>query len=263
MKIIMLNRVAKVHIKILFISLIAFCFLAIPAVMAMSMEEVVALTPYGAIAFFFGIGSAIIRYAQRKFVYLKRSFDIAVASIGVMLTMPLILIFGALIKILSPNGPIFYSQVRVGKGGKIFKIYKLRSMRPDAEVGTGAVWATNDGRDPRVIPFIGHFLRISHIDEVPQFFNVLQGDMSVVGPRPERPEIISDLNSKVTQYDKRLQVKPGITGLAQVHHRADKTLADVKKKVKLDLLYIRKMCFFVELDILLKTAIVVLKGKTI
>ncbi|MFH2137595.1 MAG: sugar transferase [Candidatus Omnitrophota bacterium] len=257
------NKAAKVHFKILIISLAAFCFLAIPAVMANSVDQVAGIESYGIITFFLGLGGALVRFARRRFIELKRFFDVFVAVCGIIISAPFVLLFSILIKIISPKGPIFYKQKRVGKDGKIFKIYKLRSMRPDAESGTGAVWATSEGRDPRVIPFIGHFLRKSHIDEVPQFYNVLMGDMSIVGPRPERPELITSLNSKIFEYGRRLEVKPGITGLAQVYHRADKTLDDVKKKVKLDLLYIRKMCLFVELDILLKTVVVVLKGKTI
>ena len=187
------NSDAKVHIKILLISLLAFCFLAIPAVMAMSVDQVVALRPYGAIALLFGMGSAIISFAQRKFYKIKRVVDITGGAIGLILSAPFILVFAVLIKGLSPKGPIFYTQGRVGKDGKIFKIYKLRSMKPDAEQGTGAVWAASEARDPRVIPFIGDFLRKSHIDETPQFFNVLKGDMSVVGPRPERPDFSGNL----------------------------------------------------------------------
>ncbi len=257
-----LNKIAKVNIKILGTAVVVYSLLVIPKVMAMSVEEVVALQPYGLFAFLLGAGSAFLRFAQRQFPKTKRGFDIVMASLGILVTFPLVGIFAVLIKVFSPKGPVFYTQSRVGMHGKLFKILKLRSMKPDAEKGTGAVWA-NEDNDPRVIPVIGNFLRKSHIDEIPQFINVLMGDMSVVGPRPERPEIVKDLKKKVFQYEKRLNVRPGITGLAQIRHRYDKTLNDVKKKVKLDLLYIRKMCLIGELRILFMTLVVVCKGKVI
>ena len=257
-----LNRIAKVNFKILATAVVVYSFFVIPKVMAMSVEQVSALQPYGMFAVFIGFGSAFLRFAQRQFSKMKRSFDIVIASIGIVITFPLVAISAVLIKIFSPNGSIVYTQNRVGINGKIFKIYKLRSMKPDAELGTGAVWADDDN-DPRVIPVLGNFLRKSHIDELPQFINVLMGDMSVVGPRPERPEIVKDLKEKVFQYEMRLNVRPGITGLAQIRHRYDKTLNDVRKKVKLDLLYIRKMCLIGELRILFLTLMVVVKGKVI
>ncbi|MCG2711912.1 MAG: sugar transferase [Candidatus Omnitrophica bacterium] len=257
-----INNIAKINIKILGIALIVYSFLVIHKVMAMSVEEAAVLQPYGMLAFLLGAGSAFLRFAQRQFPRMKRGFDIVLASLGVVVTFPLVAISALLIKLFSPQGPVFYTQTRVGMNGKIFEIYKLRSMKPDAEKGTGAVWADEDN-DPRVIPVIGNFLRKSHIDEIPQFINVLMGDMSVVGPRPERPEIVSELKVKVFQYEKRLNVRPGITGLAQIRHRYDKTLTDVKKKVKLDLLYIRKMCLIGELRILFLTVLVVIKGKVI
>lgn len=234
----------------------------IPKVLAMSMEDVLVLQPYGTIAVFTGIGSAIVGFIQRRFWQFKRIFDIIVAALCLAISAPLILIGVILIKIFSPSGPVFYTQTRVGKGGRIFRIYKLRTMVPDAEKLTGAVWA-NEENDPRCIRFIGSFLRKTHIDEIPQFINVLIGDMSVVGPRPERPELVKKLKNRVFEYERRLTVKPGITGLAQIRHRYDQTLLDVRKKVKLDLLYIRRMCFFVELNILIKTIVVVLRGKAI
>jgi len=234
----------------------------IPKVMAMSVNDMAALEPYGFMAIILSIGSAIVHYAQSKFLKIKRAFDIIVSLIAITITAPIVIVCSVLIKLLSPAGKIIYSQDRVGKDSKVFRIYKLRSMRPDAEKDTGAVWA-NDEKDSRVIPLIGSFLRKSHIDEIPQFYNVLIGDMSVVGPRPERPEIVRELEKTVPEYLKRLQVRPGITGLSQIRHRYDKTLRDVKKKVKLDLLYIRKTCLIGEIGILLRTFIVIFKGKAI
>ncbi|MBI4846014.1 MAG: sugar transferase [Candidatus Omnitrophica bacterium] len=228
----------------------------------MSFPESIAAEPLGLVALWVGISGAIVQFAQSKFVKLKRIFDIVVSLSALALTFPVVLACAIFIKIFSPKGHIFYTQNRVGKDGKIFKIFKLRSMIPDAEKSSGAVWS-NEEADPRIIPFVGTFLRKTHIDEVPQFLNVLFGDMSVVGPRPERPEIVKVLMVKIPEYEKRLNVKPGITGLAQIRHRYDKTLLDVKKKVKLDLLYIRRMCLFGELSILLRTLIVVFRGKAL
>jgi lipopolysaccharide/colanic/teichoic acid biosynthesis glycosyltransferase len=161
------------------------------------------------------------------------------------------------IKKVSP-GPVFFKQNRVGKDGKLFTIYKLRTMKLNAEKETGTVWAKED--DPRLIKG-GKLIRKAHIDELPQLVNVLRGDMSLIGPRPERPEIVKDLKEVVPEYEKRFCVKPGITGLAQVWHKYDETIQDVKKKIKYDLLYIRKMCLLVDLRILLQTLIVVATGK--
>ena len=131
-------------------------------------------------------------------------------------------------------------------------------MRVDAEKFTGAVWAKEN--DPRVTA-VGKILRKSHIDEIPQLFNVLKGEMSIVGPRPERPEMVCTLKKMILDYEKRLVVKPGITGLAQAIHKYDETVEDVKKKIKYDLLYIRKMCLWTDLRILAQTCAVVVTGK--
>jgi lipopolysaccharide/colanic/teichoic acid biosynthesis glycosyltransferase len=170
---------------------------------------------------------------------------------------PILLFSTILIKLDSP-GPVIYRQKRVGKNGKVFKIFKLRSMRQDAEKGSGAVWAKKN--DPRVT-VVGKILRKSRIDEIPQLINVLQGDMSIVGPRPERPEMVRDLKNMICDYEKRLIVKPGITGLAQVVHKYDESINDVKKKVKYDLLYIRKKGLWTDLGIMAQTFGVVLTGK--
>ena len=131
-------------------------------------------------------------------------------------------------------------------------------MRIDAEEETGAVWAKEN--DPRITS-VGRLLRKTHIDEFPQLLNVLKGQMSIVGPRPERPEIVYDLKTVIRDYEKRLLVKPGITGLAQVWHKYDETIEDVKKKIKYDFLYIRRMCLLVDLRIMANTVVVVLTGR--
>ena len=204
-----------------------------------------------------GIGAAIARFARRSFQKFKRLFDIAVAGFGLVLSLPILAIAAVLIK-LSSRGPAIYKQARVGKDGQIFNIYKLRTMIINAEDKTGAVWASED--DSRVTS-IGKFLRKTHIDELPQLVNVLNGTMSIIGPRPERPEIVKKLKKYIRGYEKRIKVKPGITGLAQVWHKYDETIRDVKKKIKYDLLYIRKMCLMVDLRILLRTVFVVLTGR--
>ena len=209
--------------------------------------------------FFFvsGLGGIIVRFARKRFEEFKRGCDILLSVLGMIVAAPLLFSAGMLIK-LSSAGPIIYRQNRVGKNGKIFRIYKLRTMRIDAEKATGAVWAKKN--DPRITP-IGRFLRKTHIDEIPQLLNVLNGEMSIVGPRPERPELVRDLKEVISDYEKRLLVKPGITGLAQVWHKYDESIKDVKKKIKYDCLYIKKMCLLVDLRILAQTCLVVITGK--
>jgi len=199
----------------------------------------------------------VISFARKRFQEFKRFFDILVASFGLVVAAPVVAITGIIIKIVSP-GPVFFKQQRVGVNGGVFDIYKLRTMKIDAEKETGAVWAKED--DPRLIKF-GKLIRKMHLDELPQLCNVLNGDMSIVGPRPERPVFVDQLSEKINDYPKRLKVKPGITGLAQVVHKYDETIKDVKKKVKYDLLYIREMCLMVDIRILLRTVIVAFSGK--
>lgn len=179
----------------------------------------------------------------------KRTLDLTMASLGLLSSAPLMILVALTVK-LDSSGPVLFRQVRVGKKGKTFTMFKFRTMRQDAEHKTGPVWAQkNDGRVTR----IGGFLRATHLDELPQLFNVLKGDMSLVGPRPERPYFVSEFKKVVPNYEKRLLVKPGITGLAQVRQRYDETIEDVKRKVRYDILYIQKMCPFVDLKILTMT----------
>lgn len=204
-----------------------------------------------------GIFGWLVRFARRRFEEFKRFFDIIVAACGFVIAAPVIGFTAILIKTFSP-GPVFFKQERVGRDGNIFYIYKLRTMKPDAEKETGPVWAEEN--DPRLIK-CGRLIRKMHIDELPQLFNVLRGEMSIVGPRPERPVFVGSLSGKVKEYRKRLNVRPGITGLAQVFHKYDETINDVKKKVKYDLLYIRKMCLLADIRILLLTVVVAVTGK--
>jgi len=213
--------------------------------------------PATMILFLSGISGIAVRFVRKSFEEIKRYMDIILAIFGLTITAPLVLAAVILIKLTSP-GPIIYRQTRMGKDGKTFKIFKLRTMRRNAERTTGAVWAKkNDSR----ITFIGKILRKSRIDEIPQLINVIKGEMSIVGPRPERPEIVRELRTKISDYEKRLSVKPGVTGLAQIFHKYDETIQDVKKKIKYDLLYIKKMCLLTDLRIMAQTFVVVLTGK--
>lgn len=204
-----------------------------------------------------GVIGMIMTFLRRIYSFMKRLADIIASIAGFIILSPLLILAAALVKLTS-KGPVIYSQIRVGEQGKNFKIYKFRTMRADAEKETGAVWAkTNDNR----ITLVGNFLRKTHIDELPQMFNILKGEMSLIGPRPERPMFVEQFKEIMSDYDRRLLVKPGLTGLAQVWHRYDETIQDVKKKLKYDLLYIKKMCFWADMAIILRTFRVVITGE--
>ncbi len=220
-------------------------------------QNAIAPEPSSLVIISTGIAGWIVRFARKRFTEFKRVFDVFVASVGLVILSPLIGFAAVLIKVVSP-GPIFYKQERVGLNGKLFKIYKVRTMKLDAEKETGPIWAREN--DPRLIK-CGKLIRKSHVDEIPQLINVLKGEMSIVGPRPERPVFVNKLSKEIKDYRKRYSVKPGITGLAQVWHKYDETIKDVKKKIKYDLLYIRKMCLLTDLRILLRTIFVVAVGR--
>lgn len=188
---------------------------------------------------------------------LKRVVDVAAAMAGLLLLAPIMALVALAIK-LDSKGPILYAQERVGRFGETFKIYKFRSMCIDAETN-GPVWGARDG-DPRATR-VGRFLRRSHLDELPNLFNVLRGEMSLVGPRPERPHFVDQLNDAVRRYDERHLIKPGMTGLAQVHYRYDTSIADVKRKLRFDLLYVKRMCIALDFRILFWTVGVVVTGR--
>lgn len=183
---------------------------------------------------------------------IKRILDIFVSMSILVILIPILLLTALLIKITS-KGPIFYIQKRVGRGGKIFNIYKFRSMVENAEQDI-PVWADKD--DSRVTP-IGKVMRKLRIDEVPQFLNVLINNMSIVGPRPERPYFVDELKKEIPYYTKRLTVKPGITGWAQVKHTYDTSLEDVKTKLQYDFYYIENMSLSLDFKIMLNTLFVV------
>lgn len=187
----------------------------------------------------------------------KRTFDIAVSLIILIPLLPFWVLVAILIA-LDSGGKIFFSQERVGKRGRIFKLYKFRSMIQDAEKETGPVWATVD--DKRITR-VGRFIRKLRIDEVPQFINVLKGEMSLVGPRPERPYFVEQLKRDVRFYSRRLLVRPGITGWAQVKHRYDRSLEDVKEKIRYDLFYLENMSLRLDVKILMRTIVVAGSGR--
>jgi lipopolysaccharide/colanic/teichoic acid biosynthesis glycosyltransferase len=188
---------------------------------------------------------------------IKRLMDVGGSLAALIVLSPVCLGVAFYIKCVS-QGPVLFKQTRLGRLGKPFEIYKFRTNKIDAERDSGPVWAKEN--DDRFIPG-GGFLRKTHLDEIPQFLNVLRGEMSIVGPRPERPYFVAQLKDEVKNYEKRLLIKPGITGLAQVQHRADETIKDVRIKVRYDLFYIRKMNVFVDMQILWKTLGVVITGR--
>jgi lipopolysaccharide/colanic/teichoic acid biosynthesis glycosyltransferase len=197
----------------------------------------------------------------------SRALNFTIAALALLLTSPVLILLAVAIKVTS-RGPILYAQTRVGLdrrwrstlalrerrledlGGQVFTIYKFRTMRVDAERGSGAVWAQEN--DPRVTK-LGKYMRILRLDELPQFWNVLRGDMNVVGPRPERPSIVSRLREDIPEYQCRHRVKPGITGLAQINQKYDASLDDVRAKVSWDLRYISEQGMWMDCVILLKT----------
>ena len=206
-----------------------------------------------------------------------QALDRVLAALLLVLAAPLMAVVALVVKLDSPGAPVVYKQERVGLNrrqrgghdgktaptaerrrsrgaGKPFRIWKFRTMIPDAEATTGPVWATHD--DPRITR-VGRFLRLTRLDELPQLVNVIRGEMRLVGPRPERPHFVEELTHRVPDYEERLSVHPGITGLAQVEREYDADLDDVRKKLRYDLFYIKNRRPSMDLRILLKTLSVV------
>ena len=188
---------------------------------------------------------------------IKRIIDIVISIIVLVGFFPLWILVSIVIK-LESRGPVFFKQKRVGQNDKIFEIFKFRSMVDKAEKETGAVWA--DKNDPR-ITLVGNFLRKSRIDEVPQFINILFNEMSLIGPRPERPGIVKRLKHKIPLYSRRHRMKPGITGWAQIKGGYDTSIEDVQKKLEYDLFYLENMSLRMDLKIMLRTAYTMIAGK--
>jgi lipopolysaccharide/colanic/teichoic acid biosynthesis glycosyltransferase len=204
--------------------------------------------------------------------WVRRSVNFIIALMAIIILLPIMLLIALLVRMTS-RGPVLYTQTRVGMdrrlnprgsqnhrrernlGGRPFTIYKFRTMRVDAEHQSGAVWAQQS--DPRVTS-IGRLLRQYRLDELPQLFNVLRGEMNIVGPRPERPTIFAELREHIAEYPLRQRAKPGITGLAQINHHYDRSLEDVRTKVHYDLEYIRRQSVAEDFRIMLKTVPVIL-----
>lgn len=209
-----------------------------------------ALHPSGVI-FADGFTQAVIRRTE------KRLFDIAASLFLLSLALPFMIV-AAFAILLESGRPIFYTQRRVGLRGECFDVIKFRSMRTDAEVDGKPVWAAKE--DSRVTR-VGRFIRKTRIDELPQLLNVLKGDMSFVGPRPERPEFVSELAQAIPYYDLRHHVKPGITGWAQVSYPYGSSIKDAREKLQYDLYYLKNYSVFLDVNILLQTIQVILWGK--
>jgi lipopolysaccharide/colanic/teichoic acid biosynthesis glycosyltransferase len=181
----------------------------------------------------------------------KLTIDFVLALVLTIVALPVMALCALAVKLSSP-GPAFYTQTRVGRGGRLFTIYKLRTMVDNCESLTGPRWCLPG--DPRVTP-VGWFLRVSHLDELPQLVNVLRGEMALVGPRPERPEFVPQLERALPAYRQRLTVVPGVTGLAQVKLPADTDLDSVRRKLAHDLYYIERLSLWMDLRLLAGTAL--------
>lgn len=191
---------------------------------------------------------------QHPYMPIKHVLDVIFASIILVITSPVILIFMLLIRLETP-GNVFYSQERVGLMGKKFKVTKLRSMYDGVEKKSGAMWAQKN--DPRVTK-IGHFMRKTRIDELPQLWSVIRGDMSLIGPRPERPNFTAQFSEEYPGFEQRLRIKPGLSGYAQVHGGYDITPGE---KAKLDIYYIENYGFWLDLKVFFETIKTVLTGE--
>jgi exopolysaccharide biosynthesis polyprenyl glycosylphosphotransferase len=179
----------------------------------------------------------------------KRLLDVTISLLGLIVSLPVLALLATAVKLTS-RGPALYHQQRVGQNGTLFVVHKLRTMRSDAEAETGAVWAKReDGRTTR----IGRLLRRLRFDELPQLWNVLVGDMSLVGPRPERPEFVRELTRQIPFYGQRHVVKPGLTGWAQVRYTYGASVEDAMEKLQYDLFYIKNASIAFDLFIIFKT----------
>ena len=187
----------------------------------------------------------------------KRAADLALSIVGLVVTAPLMFAAAAIVKLTSP-GAAFYQQTRIGLNGRAFTIYKLRTMQTDAEAATGPVWSAVN--DARITPF-GRILRRTRVDELPQLVNVLRGDMSVVGPRPERPEFVARLTAAIPFFSQRHVVKPGLTGWAQVRYPYAASVEDTIEKLQYDLYYIKNLSFWLDLRILAETVKTVVRQR--
>lgn len=196
-------------------------------------------------------GSGVLyELARRNFTIFKDILDVIGGLIAMIVFLPVMLAAAMIIKIADPAGPVLYRQVRVGRHGRLFTIYKMRTMFIDSEKHGKAQRAGQD--DPRIIPAC-RWMRMSHVDELPQLVNIIRGEMSLVGPRPERPELFEEISRQVPDFEKRLAVKPGLTGLAQIMNGYDTDIQSVRRKLQYDLEYIQNMSLKLEFRLLLAT----------
>ena len=187
----------------------------------------------------------------------KRIIDIGVAMIGLIASLPILPLISLAIRLDTP-GPLIYSQERVGQHGKVFRIHKFRTMHRDAEKQSGPVWSQKN--DPRITR-VGHFLRRTRLDEIPQLWNIFINEMSIVGPRPERPFFVEQFTEKLPLYRYRLKLKPGLTGWAQVKHKYDESFEDVEKKLEYDLYYLENLSITLDLKIIFNTVKTIITAK--
>jgi sugar transferase (PEP-CTERM system associated) len=192
----------------------------------------------------------------RALIAAKRLVDIVAAGAGLVLAAPIMLLIALGVKLTS-RGPALYHQQRVGQYGRVFTLHKFRSMHTDAELETGPVWAAKRG-DPRITR-LGRILRLTRLDELPQLWNILAGDMSLVGPRPERPEFVTSLTREIPFYRERHVVKPGLTGWAQVRYSYGASVEDAMEKLQYDLYYIKNMSLALDLYVIFSTIKTVLR----
>ena len=196
-------------------------------------------------------------YPSQFYLAYNRVASTLISIVGLLMSLPLLPFIILAIRLTSP-GPVLYRQRRVGRDGVVFNCYKFRTMRADAEADTGPTWAADN--DPRITS-VGRFLRLSRMDEIPQLWNVLKGDMSLIGPRPERPEFVEKLNREILFYQLRHTLRPGITGWAQVSYKYGNSIADAKEKLCYDLFYIKNMSPGLDLLIFLHTIKIILLGR--
>ena len=198
---------------------------------------------------------ADLKHYRQAQLIMKRAFDIVGSIVGLLLMLPIFPILALLIK-LDSSGPVFYSQIRVGLNGRPFRLYKFRTMQVGAEKN-GHTWAAVN--DPRVTR-VGRFLRKTRLDELPQLWNICIGVMSIVGPRPERPEFVTELGKKIRFFNERHLVKPGLTGWAQINYRYGASVEDAQRKLQLDLWYIKHMSPELDMTIILRTMGILCQG---
>ncbi len=264
------------------VGLIIFAVTAMPVILAVALSEsFFKLAINALIGFACGWTlAAAFDFANKRYVSSKYLFDRVAALIILILAAPIMVVIAILIKLTSP-GPVLYRQERVGLNrrarganepgrlpgedrraanhhGRVFLIQKFRTMVVDAEADGTAVWAKE--HDSRVTP-IGRFLRGTHLDELPQLLNVLRGDMSLIGPRPERPHFVDQFADSLDEYTERLGVRPGVTGLAQVCQAADRKMEDVKRKIRYDICYVRDASLVLDTKIFLFTLLKILTGR--